>query len=154
MALDAPVRVLIVEDHPLFAHVLRLYLEEEPELIVIDAVGSAECALEHPHLDDVDVVLIDIGLPRLSGIGAVPRLRARNPALRVIVMSGQGNIDDVIKILRWGAVDYLRKPWNLTELMSAVSRALELRRQDRPKAAATLTAVEPETVHRTSSSSS
>jgi len=63
-------------------------------------------------------------------------------------MSGQGNIDDVIKILRWGAVDYLRKPWNLTELMSAVTRALELKRQsqnDRAGGAPSPTVVEPET---------
>ena len=106
---DAPIRVLIVEDHPLFAHVLSLYLENVPELIVIDAVGSAESALEHPHLDDVDVVLIDIGLPRLSGIGAIPQLHARNPALRVIVMSGSVHDETSEDALGAGAAAYVEK---------------------------------------------
>jgi HD-like signal output (HDOD) protein len=47
----------------------------------------------------------------------------------VIVLSGQGNMDDVIEVMRLGAVDYLRKPWNLTELMSAVTRGIDLRRK-------------------------
>ena len=72
----------------------------------------------------------------MDGHTFMQRLQAagyRSPP-RVIVMSGQGNIDDVIRILRWGAVDFLRKPWNLTELMSAVTRALELKRQERSAA--------------------
>src|SRR5579884_2682146 len=109
MAGDAPIRVLIVEDHPLFAHVLRLYLENVPELIVIDAVGSAEAALEHPHLDHVDVVLIDIGLPRISGIGAIPKLHARNAALRVIVMSGSVHDETSDDAFAAGAAAYVEK---------------------------------------------
>lgn len=106
---DAPVRVLIVEDHPLFAHVLGLYLESVPELIVVGCVGSAEAALEHPHLQDTDVVLTDIGLPRLSGIGAIRRLHALNPALRVIVMSGSVHEESAEDALAAGAAAYVEK---------------------------------------------
>jgi DNA-binding NarL/FixJ family response regulator len=106
---DAPIRVLIVEDHALFSQVLRLYLEREPELIVVDAVATAEAAIGHPHLQDVDVVLTDIGLGLESGIIAIPRLHALNPNLRIVVMSGSGRDETAKDAFAAGASAYLEK---------------------------------------------
>src|SRR5258708_31047974 len=85
-----PIRVLLIEDHPGFRLVLRSLLESDERLIVIDDVGSADEAYEHPALASVDVALVDIGLPGTSGIEATKRLRALNRDIPVLIMSGTG----------------------------------------------------------------
>ena len=105
----ARIRVLIVEDHALFSQVLRLYLEREEQLFVVDAVPTAEAAIGHPHLQDVDVVLTDIGLGVESGIAAIPRLHELNPRLRVVVMSGSGRDETADDAFAAGASAYLEK---------------------------------------------
>jgi len=137
-------RVLVVDDEePVRVALGRTLRRLNYEIL---EANSGELGLQMVATRDPDVIILDLRMPGMDGHTFMQRLQVPGHASlpRVIVMSGQGNIDDVIKILRWGAVDYLRKPWNLTELMSAVTRALELRRQDRPKAAPTLAAVSPE----------
>ena len=138
-------RVLVVDDEePVRVALGRTLRRLNYEIIEAD---HGELGLQMVATRDPDVIILDLRMPGMDGHAFMQRLQTAGHASapRVIVMSGQGNIDDVIKILRWGAVDYLRKPWNLTELMSAVTRALELRRQDRPKPSPTLAAVAPET---------
>jgi DNA-binding NarL/FixJ family response regulator len=118
-----PIRVLVVEDHPGFRMVLRSLLESDERLIVIDDVGSADEALEHPLLDDVDVALMDIGLPGASGIEATKRLRQLNPALRVLIMSGSGFDRAADDAFEAGAVAYLEKGALHEELIEAIVAA-------------------------------
>lgn len=141
-------RVLVVDDEePVRVALGRTLRRLGYEML---EANHGELGLQMVSTREPDVVILDLRMPGMDGHTFMQRLQAagiQSPP-RVIVMSGQGNIDDVIKILRWGAVDYLRKPWNLTELMSAVTRALELKRQsqnDRPGGAPSPTVVEPET---------
>lgn len=123
-------RVLVVDDEePVRVALGRTLRRLGYEML---EANHGEVGLQMVTTRDPDVIILDLRMPGMDGHTFMQRLQAaghRSPP-RVIVMSGQGNIEDVIKILRWGAVDYLRKPWNLTELMSAVTRALELKRQD------------------------
>jgi DNA-binding NarL/FixJ family response regulator len=115
-----PIRVLIVEDHPGFRMVLRALLESDERLIVIGDVGSAGEALEHELLDDVDVALVDIGLPGANGIEATKRLRQLNPDLRVLIMSGSGFDRASDAALAAGAVAYLEKGALHEDLIDAI----------------------------------
>jgi DNA-binding NarL/FixJ family response regulator len=119
---DAPIRVLIVEDNPLFAEVLGMYLEREPELIVVDNVATAEEALAHPFLQDVDVVLIDVGLPLASGTSAIPHFHGLNPKIRVVVMSGSAREETAQDALDAGAAAYLEKGPLEEELVQTLLR--------------------------------
>ena len=141
-------RVLVVDDEePVRVALGRTLRRLGYEIL---EASSGEMGLQMLATHDPDVIILDLRMPGMDGHAFMQRLQVPGQASlpRVIVMSGQGNIDDVIKILRWGAVDYLRKPWNLTELMSAVTRALELRRRSqevRPAATSpALSLVEPE----------
>jgi len=118
-----PVRVLVVEDHAGFRAVLRALLESDERLIVIDDVGSAGELLEHRHLDDVDVVLMDIGLPGANGIDATRMLREQNPSVRVLIMSGSGFDRAADDALAAGAVAYLEKGALHEELIDAIVEA-------------------------------
>lgn len=104
-----PVRVLLVEDHPGFRFVLRALLEADDRLILIGDVGSSREALEHPFLDDADVALVDIGLPGTDGLETMRGLRERNPALRVLIMSGSGATGTAERALAAGADAYVEK---------------------------------------------
>ncbi|MDX6512580.1 MAG: two-component system, NarL family, response regulator EvgA [Gaiellaceae bacterium] len=106
---NGPRGVLIVEDDPTFSRVLRIFLDGEEELYVVDNVGTAEEAFAHPLLDAVDLVLIDIGLPGVDGIEATKRLHEINPELHVIVMSGRGFELVARQAVEAGAAAFLEK---------------------------------------------
>jgi len=139
-------RVLVVDDE----EPVRVALGRTLRRLGYEMLEAAhgELGLQMVTTRQPDVIILDLRMPGMDGHTFMQRLQAYPSPPRVIVMSGQGNIDDVIKILRWGAVDYLRKPWNLTELMSAVTRALEMKRQsehDRTGGAPAPSLAEPET---------
>jgi DNA-binding NarL/FixJ family response regulator len=115
-----PIRVLLVEDHPGFRLVLRALLESDDRLIVIGDVGSAIEACEHPMLQDVDVALVDVGLPGTNGIEATKRLRQLNSAIRVLIMSGSGFDRASDDALAAGAVQYLEKGALHEDLIEAI----------------------------------
>ena len=130
-----PIRVLLVEDHPGFRLVLKALLESDDRLIVIDDVGSADEACEHPLLEHVDVALVDIGLPGTTGIEATKRLRALNSALRVLIMSGSGFDRASDDALAAGADAYLEKGGLHDDLIEAIVDAGERGRTSKgPKA--------------------
>jgi DNA-binding NarL/FixJ family response regulator len=120
-----PIRVLVVEDHPGFRMVLRALLEADERLIVVGDVGSAAEAFEHPHLDDVDVALVDVGLPGTNGIEATRRLRQLNTTLRVLIMSGSGFDCAADEALAAGADVYLEKGALHDDLVEAIVGAGE-----------------------------
>jgi DNA-binding NarL/FixJ family response regulator len=101
--------VLIVEDDPVFSYVLQVLLESAAELHVVGNVGTVAEAVEHPSLDTVDVVLIDVGLPGGDGLEGTRRLREFDPSLQVVVMSGSGFDLVATDALAAGAAAYLEK---------------------------------------------
>ena len=123
-----PIRVLLVEDHPGFRVVLRALLESDERLIVIDDVGSAAEACQHPMLEHVDVALVDIGLPGTSGIEATRELRRRSPGIRVLIMSGSGFDRASDDALEAGADRYLEKGSLHQDLLEAIVDAGERNR--------------------------
>ncbi|MFL5961954.1 MAG: response regulator transcription factor [Gaiellaceae bacterium] len=120
-----PIRVLLVEDHAGFRLVLRALLDADERLIVIDDVGSAAEAWEHPMLQDVDVALVDIGLPGTNGVEATKRLRQLNSRIRVLIMSGSGFDRASDDALAAGADRYLEKGALHEDLIEAIVDAGE-----------------------------
>lgn len=124
---DSMGRVLVVDDDASVREVLDRTLHRlgyqvltAPDgLVALDLAAS-----QHPQ-----VILTDLRMPGVDGHTLLRRLVSAQIPSSVVVMSGQGNMDDVIEILREGAVDYLRKPWNPPELVGAVARAFALYEQ-------------------------
>ena len=83
--------LLVIEDHPVMRRLLQEMLEGEPELHVMDALDSAEKALEcltGPNKLSPDLLLVDLSLPGMSGIGLVTQLKQERPELRCLVVTG------------------------------------------------------------------
>jgi len=112
-------RVLIVEDEPLLADGLTETLRREG--YVADAVGSAEEAEAALKLTDVDLVVLDIGLPGQDGFAWLRKLRARGGQQAVLVLTARDALGDRVHGLKLGADDYLVKPFATEELVARVS---------------------------------
>lgn len=104
-----PVRIFIIEDHPVMREMLTEFLMETPELDVCGASGTADEALEYLSETEVDLVLVDVALPEKNGIDAVKELQARHPGLKCLMISGHGESNYVRRSLDAGASGYLLK---------------------------------------------
>lgn len=110
--------VLIVEDDPRIADLVRRGLAEVGAATrwVDDGLDGLAAALR----PDVELVVLDLGLPTLDGHELLRRLQARRPDLPVLILSARDSLDDRLRGLEAGAVDYLAKPFAVAELVARV----------------------------------
>jgi DNA-binding NarL/FixJ family response regulator len=101
--------ILLVEDHPIFAKVLLRFLVERGHMEVAGIVGSAEEALAQIPDLEVDLVLVDVSLPKRSGISLVLVLHQQYPDLPCVMLSGHLSAQYVRRALDVGARGYLIK---------------------------------------------
>jgi DNA-binding NarL/FixJ family response regulator len=115
-----PIRILLVDDQKLMREGLRVLLEVEPDLAVVDEAGDGETALAAYADHEPDVVLMDIRMPGVDGVEATRRLRERWPDARVIILTTFDDDEYVFEGLRAGALGYLLKDVSGHELAEAV----------------------------------
>jgi two-component system nitrogen regulation response regulator NtrX len=115
--------ILIVDDEPSILRSLAGILEDEG-FQVIDARDGEE-ALKRIQEQQFELVLLDIWMPGLDGIQTLQRLKAVQPSLCVIVMSGHGNIETAVTATKLGAFDYLEKPLSLASVVTSVNAAFD-----------------------------
>ncbi len=104
-----PIRVLIVDDHELFTHALTATLEQDERFQVVGTAATGRDALRAAKQARVDVVLMDMSMPKLDGLAATRRLLALEHAPRVIVLSGHTDRLSRTAALESGASVFLSK---------------------------------------------
>ncbi len=112
-------RILIVEDDRLLANGLTETLRRAG--YVVDAVSSAEAADAALKVTDVDLLVLDIGLPGMDGFTWLRKLRSRGGQQSVLVLTARDAVSDRVHGLTVGADDYLAKPFATEELVARVS---------------------------------
>ncbi len=117
-------RILVAEDDPSLAEGLLRALRHAG--YAVDCVRNGEEADAALGANEFDLVILDIGLPRKSGLEVLRRLRARNSAMPVLILTALDSVSDRVAGLDAGADDYLAKPFELAELEARV-RALTRR---------------------------
>lgn len=118
-----PARVLIVDDHAMFAQSLTLALNEEDDLSVA-AVATSLAAARSRVLDcHPDVVVLDHRLPDGNGVAAIEELRALRPSIKVVVLTAQATESLVSAALHAGAAGFVAKTDNVDNLVAAVRAA-------------------------------
>jgi DNA-binding response OmpR family regulator len=120
-------RILVVEDEAGIVDFLERGLSAEG-FSVVSAVDGNE-GLEFALRDDIDLVVLDLMLPERSGMEVLAALRESKPALPVIVLTARGEIEDRVAGLDAGAVDYLVKPFSLSELAARIRAQLRVAAQ-------------------------
>jgi DNA-binding NarL/FixJ family response regulator len=114
------ITVLVVDDHPLFRDGLAGLLATVADIDVLDAVGDGEAAVRRAVELRPDVVLMDLNLPRTSGLEATRRIIGALPTCAVLVLTMVDDDDSVTAALRVGARGYLLKGAGQEEVLSAV----------------------------------
>jgi len=109
-------RVLIVEDDPLVGDAVRRALESHG--YAVDLVASAEAAGSALQAESFDLAVVDIGLPRASGLQLVRAQRRRGAMMPVLILTARDGLDDRVTALDLGADDYLTKPFQVPELVA------------------------------------
>jgi DNA-binding NtrC family response regulator len=117
-------RILIVEDDAIFLRPLLRVVEAEG--YDVRATQNGEAALDLLRHEDFDLVLTDKLLPKMDGIELVRQLKADHPDVAVVVMTAHATVEAAVEALRLGAVDFLLKPFDLTEAVLVLRHAIEL----------------------------
>lgn len=108
MALD-PVRVLIVDDHEVFAGALQALLEGADDVVVVGVAHDGSEAFDLAVSADAEIVLMDLRLPTVDGYEATRRLRKIEHAAKVIALTGESEADVGVEIRAAGMIGYLSK---------------------------------------------
>src|SRR6058998_2740963 len=123
-------RILIVDDEEVLRDVLDAVLRREGFDIIMASTGEHALAILDGD-DNIDLVILDIMLPGISGIDTLRALRIANPYLPVIVITAYSSIDGAIEAMKHGAFHYIPKPFKNEEVVLTVNKALEQRRLSR-----------------------
>ncbi len=116
-------KVLLVDDEEEFVTTLaeRLELRE----IQAQAVTDGEIALQMIETDPPRVVILDVMMPGLGGLEVLKRIKAQNPQIHVILLTGRGSTKEGIEGMQLGAFDYLMKPIDIEELIKKMQEAIK-----------------------------
>jgi DNA-binding NarL/FixJ family response regulator len=112
-------RILIADDHPIVRSGLRKVLDAEPDLEVVDEVADGASAVQRGLVGDVDLAILDVSMPRMTGIQAAEELTRRRPELRLLVLSMHDSEQFLFQALKAGASGYVLKSGADTDIVEA-----------------------------------
>ncbi len=120
-----PIRVVLADDHAVVRKGMREFLEEDSEICVVGEANDGEEAVSLITREQPDIALLDIQMPRLSGIDAARQLREQAPHVRVLMLTAYDDEPYIIAALRAGVSGYLLKTASSDELVRAVHAVAE-----------------------------
>jgi len=138
------IQVLLVDDHAVVRTGFRLLLQSQPDINVAAEAQSGEAACQMYAELAPDVVVMDLGMPGMGGLEAVRRIRARNPAARVLALSAHDDPMHARRALREGALGFLSKRSAPEALIEAIATVAAGRRYIDPSLAQKLALAEIE----------
>jgi two-component system alkaline phosphatase synthesis response regulator PhoP len=115
-------KILIVEDEPAMVAGLRDNFEYEGYEVI--SAGDGVTGLERALTDSPDLVVLDVMMPRMSGLDVCKQLKAKRPSVPIIMLTARGQEIDKVVGLELGADDYVTKPFSIRELMARVKAVL------------------------------
>ena len=113
--------ILVVDDDMAHRTMLRILLGWEYDIVEAD---SGSKAIEKVQNVPFDLVLMDVCMPEISGVEALDRIKATNPKIPVIMMTGYSSAETANRAMQKGAYDYLTKPFDFDNLRSTIEKAI------------------------------
>jgi two-component system, NarL family, response regulator LiaR len=117
------IRVVLADDHAVVRQGLRTFLDLQDDIEVVAEAADGQAAVGATLRTDPDVLLLDLVMPGLDGVGVLARLRDRDARARVIVLTSFGDDDKLFAALRAGAAGYLLKDVEPSDLVRAIRSA-------------------------------
>ncbi len=115
-------RILVVDDDKMNLRRTRLILEKYYDILTAE---SGQEALDRIYDEEIDLILLDIEMPGMSGIETFQRMKERGLDIPVIYLTASGYEDDVMNAIRLGAVNYLKKPFLPQDLMERIAKEFD-----------------------------
>src|SRR5579883_2311896 len=115
--------ILIIDDEPYLPHQFARYLKKHGYEVYTAPDGEA--GLQELQKNDIDLVLLDLRLPRMEGLEVLQQIRKIDQDLPVVILTAYGNVASAVAAMKLGAADYLLKGFDLDELLLVVQRALD-----------------------------
>lgn len=135
---DEKITVLLVDDHKVLRDGLRALLESEPDLEVVADVGTGAGGIEAARSRQPDIIVMDLGLPDMSGLDAIRAIRRENDASRIIVLSMYSRPEFVVPAVEAGCDGYIPKSSTHNSLLHAIRVVMTGERYLHPRAATAL----------------
>jgi DNA-binding NarL/FixJ family response regulator len=120
----SPARILLADDHAIVRRGLRLMLEDEADLTVVAEAGDGAEAVELALQEEIDLAILDVAMPRLTGIQAARQIGAHRPGVRVLILSMHDNEQFFFEALQAGAAGYVLKSSAHEDLVAACRAAM------------------------------
>ncbi len=133
--MSGPIRVLIADDHPVVREGLRALLETRPDLELVGQAADGLEAVEKARTLRPDVILMDVVMPRLDGIGAIQEIKRHDPSARILVLTSFAEDERIFPAIKAGALGYLLKDSAPQDLIQAIRNVYEGRASVHPTVA-------------------
>jgi DNA-binding NarL/FixJ family response regulator len=124
MTVPLKTRVLLADDHPMVRRGLKMVLDSEPDLEVVAEAGDGAEAVELGMSGDVDLAILDVAMPRMTGLQAAAELKRRRPELRTLMLSMYDSEQYFFEALKAGASGYVLKSAADRDLVEACRSAM------------------------------
>ena len=118
----SPVKVMVVDDEVLFVETLSKRLAKR-NLGVVRAYSGLEALEKLAQEDDIDIVVLDVKMPGMTGIDTLREIKKSYPLVEVIILTGHASVSSAIEGMKLGAFDYLLKPCDMDQLMAKIAEA-------------------------------
>ncbi|WP_299626835.1 response regulator transcription factor [uncultured Tateyamaria sp.] len=119
-----PIRVLIVDDHPMVAQGIQSVIEDNAGITVVGTVGNGRAVLEQLDTLDPDVILMDLNMPEMGGLTATELVLERRPGTRILILSMHDNPEYIASALSHGAMGYVLKDVPTDEIAEAIETVM------------------------------
>jgi len=114
-------RVLLVDDEEVFVDALAKRMSRRG--LQVETAENGEVALDKASQASFDVVVLDLAMPGMDGIETLKKLRAANPDIQVLLLTGHGTVQSGVAAMKEGAADFLEKPCDFDELLAKIDDA-------------------------------
>ncbi len=121
--------ILVCDDEEIVRESVRIVLEGTYQLVF---ACDGEDALKQFNAQPVDLVLLDLRMPKMGGLDVLKELMTRRPPPRVLMLTAYHSVEVAQRAMQFGAIDYVTKPFERQGLLDAVDRALSLREWNLP----------------------
>lgn len=122
-------KILIVDDEKGILDTLADILEDEGYDVFL--TDDAETALEILEKEEIDLIFLDVWLPKMSGIEAIKKIKEKDSDIPIIMISGHGNVEIAVEAIKLGAYDFLEKPLSMERVILTTERALQFKNLER-----------------------
>lgn len=127
--MEDDIKLILIEDHPDYRDVIKIALNKEQKMQLTHSFGYAERAIRHlehcPHSERPHVVLLDLKLPGISGLQAIPWIQKATPNTKIIIISQSDQEADVLKAIQLGVSSYLLKTSSIEQIVECITSVVK-----------------------------